>query len=507
MNSRAIALLLLLLGCVGCGPYLPPTVVPPAQLELEPFRAALKQYLDQTQPFRKQAAERSDTAGNQARNAPEAEDAVRLRERTMAEALRTKLRPNARQGELFTPAIADYIKSLIDAAFKSPKVDLIRDELQEQNEAQEAQGAPPRINESFAAPRVPPLLQSVLPELPDQVEFDFQQRTLLLRDVDANVVIDYIVNALPEPAPPPKAPAEDATTRQTVDAQVLPVPDPRGATIFAAIGDSGSGDNAQRLVAESMLRYFTNSRRFSFVLMLGDNLYHDDYTNEFLVPYKPLLDRGVTFYATLGNHDRELQKTFKPFNMGDRNYYAFSRGNARFVALDSNQPADAAQAAWVESGFGNTGNKWRIAFFHHPLYSAGQHADQSGDVIRPSLEPVLTRNKVNVVFGGHEHLYERIAPQNGIRYFVSGGGGRSIRAFDRRPFDEVAVSAHHFMVMSIDGDRMFFEAITPEGRLIDCGLLWRTKDAEAKGPDAEAGAWLDACRSATRPAQTTNQRR
>ena len=175
-----------------------------------------------------------------------------------------------------------------------------------------------------------------------------------------------------------------------------------------------------------MLRYFTTARRFSFVLMLGDNLYDDDYQGEFAVPYRGLLERGVLFYAAPGNHDSEAQQHYKPFHMTDRLYYAFTEGNARFVVLNSNHPADDAQLAWFDGAFGDTGTKWRISFFHHPLYSSGNHAGQSREIIRPALEPALMRNRVDVVFSGHEHLYERIAPQHGIRYFVSGGGGKDL---------------------------------------------------------------------------------
>jgi hypothetical protein len=266
--------------------------------------------------------------------------------------------------------------------------------------------------------------------------------------------------------------------------------------VFALIGDMGSGDVPQQLVAKAMLNYFTTARRFPFVLMLGDNLYDDDYMGEFSVPYKPLLDRGVTFYAALGNHDRDAEIHFKPFNMNDRDYYSFDRGNARFVALNSNHPTDPAQAKWLDSAFETAGDKWRIAFFHHPLYSSGQHADESAKVIRPAFEPLLIRNKVNVVFGGHEHLYQRIAPQKGIRYFVSGGGGRNLYDYKRRDYDEVGVSEHHFMVAEVAGDRLFFEAITPASKVLDCGVLYRTSDAAAKTPDKDTSDWLAACAKA-----------
>ena len=66
---------------------------------------------------------------------------------------------------------------------------------------------------------------------------------------------------------------------------------------------------------------------------------------------------------------------------------------------------------------------WRICFFHHPLYSSGQHARESRDM-RQYLEEHLVKNRVNVVFGGHEHFYERSKPQKSVQYFVSGAAAK-----------------------------------------------------------------------------------
>ena len=271
------------------------------------------------------------------------------------------------------------------------------------------------------------------------------------------------------------------------------MPQIRGGTVFAIMGDSGSGDQAQQAVAQAMLTYFNTARRFPFVLMLGDNLYDDDYTNEFSVPYKPLLDRGVKFYAALGNHDRDLEIHFKPFNMNDVDRYSFDEGNARFAVLNSNHPADPLQLKWFDQVYADAGTKWRIAFFHHPLYSSGQHAAEGRDVIRPALEPALVRNQVHVVFTGHEHLYERIKPQHGITHFVSGGGGRYLYKFKPSEFDEVGLSEHHFMVAEIAGDRLFFEAITHSQEVIDCGVLYRTSDAAGSKPDDTTAKWQAQC--------------
>jgi calcineurin-like phosphoesterase family protein len=500
--SAALLATVVLVACSACGPRMPPKQAP-AQPNptFEPFRHALQTYIERTQPYRREAAEAQESTPGRGTPTPNAAAALRTRQAVLAEALRTKLRPNAKQGELFTPAIADAIRHEIAAIFDSPRRYLILDELTEQNTTPPHQSTPV-INQPLKAPRIPPRLRESLPTLPEQLEYDFDGRTLVLRDVDADVVVDFLPNALPVAAPT-EEPAAQGAAPEPGTVSPLPMPSVRSATTFAVMGDSGSGDLPQQQVAEAMLTYFNTARHFPFVLMLGDNLYHDDYDNEFLVPYKPLLDRGVKFYATLGNHDRDLEIHFKPFNMGDRDRYSFDEGNARFVALNSNHPADVEQLKWLDGAFADADDKWRIVFFHHPMYSSGIHGAEGRDVIRPAFEDTLVRHGVNVVFAGHEHLYERIAPQRGIYQFVSGGGGRNLYKVRPSDFDEVTASEHHFMVVQIAGDRMLFEAISHGQKLIDCGAIFRTARAGAR-PDGVTTKWLAACESA-RPKVTTTQ--
>jgi calcineurin-like phosphoesterase family protein len=493
--------------CSACAPTLPPTTVPPQPSPAyEPLKTALQAYVDQTQPFRKEAAQEAERVPGKATAAPAAEQAVRTRQNALADALRTRLRPNAKQGDLVAAPIAAQIVKDINGAFDSPKKDLLIDELAEQNTTP-ANAAKPAVNQRLEAPRVPPRLMEVLPPLPKQLEYDFAGRTLIIRDIDADVVVDYIPNALPAPMPVSTVKEGAATPQPPGGVSPLAMPQMRGETVFVAMGDMGSGDRSQEAVAQAMVTYFTTARRFGFVVMLGDNLYDDDYTNEFLIPYKPLLDRGVKFYATLGNHDRDLEIHFKPFNMGDKDRYSFDEGNARFAALNSNHPGDPEQLKWLGTVYNDAGDKWRIAFFHHPLYSSGQHSAEGRDVIRPALEQPLVDAKVNVVLSGHEHLYERIKPQKGLQHFVSGGGGRYLYDFHPSAFDDVGLSEHHFMVFDIIGDRLLFEAITHQQKVIDCGILYRTPDAASKKLDDPIAKWLSDCEAAVpgRP-RTTAQR-
>ena len=270
------------------------------------------------------------------------------------------------------PVAAAIVKG-IQKAFDSPRKDLLIDDLAEQNTTP-ANAAEADINQRLEAPRVPPRLMEVLPPLPKQLEYDFAGRTLVIRDVDADLVVDVVPDALP--APMPAAEVKEAPPDRSRRERCRLWRCRRCAAARCSCnGRHGFGRRAQQAVAQAMVTYFTTARRFPFVIMLGDNLYDDDYTNEFLIPYKPLLDRGVKFYATLGNHDRDLEIHFKPFNMNDVDRYAFDEGNARFATLNSNHPADPEQITWLNGAYTNAGDKWRIAFFHHPLYSSGQHAE------------------------------------------------------------------------------------------------------------------------------------
>src|SRR5262245_16458223 len=199
---------------------------------------------------------------------------------------------------------------------------------------------------------------------------------------------------------------------------------------FAVIGDTGTGDRAQYDVGAQMAR----SREvfpFEFVIMVGDNMYGgerpQDFIKKFELPYKPILDAKVPFYASLGNHDDPNQRFYKPFNMDGQRYYTFKKdklGNpgVRFFALDSNY-MQREQLQWLERELKTSDSPWKIAFFHHPLYSSGGRHGSEMD-LRQQLEPLFIKYSMSVVFAGHEHFYERLRPQNGVYYFTEGGSAK-----------------------------------------------------------------------------------
>src|SRR5260370_33658860 len=242
---------------------------------------------------------------------------------------------------------------------------------------------------------------------------------------------------------------------------------------FAVIGDSGTGEKAQYDVGRQMAKY-REVFPFDFVVMLGDNLYGGespaDFKRKFEDPYKALLDGGVKFYASLGNHDNPNQRFYKPFNMGEKRYYSYKNGNAEFFALDSNY-MDPEQLGWLEKKLKESNAAWKICYFHHPLYSDGMYHGPDLD-LRSRLTPLFQATGVRVVLSGHEHIYERIKAQNGVNYFVLGNSGelrlRNIRpsAMMAKGFD----TDRTFMMVGIAGDQFYFQTISPTGETVHSGV-------------------------------------
>ena len=256
----------------------------------------------------------------------------------------------------------------------------------------------------------------------------------------------------------------------------LHLPNRPGSLKFAVLGDFGTGHSASRDVAAQMLAVRAQFN-FEIVVTTGDNIVGDqddahDIADKFEIPFGPLLETGVRFYASLGNHDRPSIVSYPPFNMGGERYYTFARNNVRFFILDSNW-LDEAQIAWLAQALRGSADDWKICVFHHPLYSSGVRHGPSLE-LRVILEPILVRHGVDVVFSGHDHIYERLHTQKGITYFVAGAGGQSERgvaptAATAASFDE----DRSFMLVEVSGAELYFQAVTRDGAMVDAGVLRR----------------------------------
>lgn len=252
---------------------------------------------------------------------------------------------------------------------------------------------------------------------------------------------------------------------------------------FLVLGDTGTGDRAQYDVAAQVWKSH-QVFPYEFAIMLGDNIYGSerprDFSQKFEKPYKPLLDANIPFHASLGNHDDPNQRYYKPFGMDGQRFYSYQKHDVRFFALDSNY-MDKDQQAWLDKELSASDARWKVAYFHHPLYSSGEAHGSEVD-LRVIVEPMFIKYGVDVVFAGHEHFYERIKPQRGIAYFTSGGAAKlregDIRmgALTARGFD----TEQSYMLVEIDGDVMRFQTISRRGKVVDSGEIARQAKPDTK---------------------------
>lgn len=268
------------------------------------------------------------------------------------------------------------------------------------------------------------------------------------------------------------APTTSGTTKLT-----LPVRE--GSVKFMALGDQGRGNAEQTELAKLMVDY-RNIFPYDFALLMGDNIYGsdsaEDLKTKFEDVYKTLLDGGVKFYATLGNHDGSNQRFYEYFNMKGEEYYKIEKGDVSLYSLNSNY-MDKRQIKWMEEQFSADQAKWKIVFFHHPPYSSGD-MHGSAKSLRKVVEPIFMKYKVDVVFAGHEHFYERIKPQNGIYYFITGAGGK-IRKGDIKknsPLTEKGFDTDlSFMMIEIDKNEMHYQVISRKDETVDSGVITKTE--------------------------------
>jgi hypothetical protein len=257
----------------------------------------------------------------------------------------------------------------------------------------------------------------------------------------------------------------------------LQLPNNKDSLHFAVMGDTGTGGTAQAQVGQWVVKYRA-AFPFDFIPLMGDNMYGGesprDFEKKFERPYAALLNAGVKFYASLGNHDSPNQRFYEKFNMGGERYYSFKpRDGVRFFALDTNY-MDKKQLDWLDKELQGSGSEWKIVFFHHPLYSSGERHGSSEE-LRAVLEPLFLKHGVSLVLSGHEHFYERIKPQKGIPYFIVGSSAKLRKGnIGKTPLTAKGFDTDNaFMLCEIDKNKLYFQVISRLGKTVDSGVIDR----------------------------------
>ena len=266
------------------------------------------------------------------------------------------------------------------------------------------------------------------------------------------------------------------TTFETSTFSTAPGPD--GAITAIVVGDTGSGDEQQQQMSEVM-----EGMNGDLLLHTGDVVYQRGaachYEERYYDPYAALID-SVPVYPVLGNHD-VLTDNGEPYltafelpaeSSGTERFYSFDYGPMHVAALDSelyygdDSISTEEQKAWLRADLQATDRPWKVVVIHRPPYSSSPYHGGDRNILE-DLVGIFEEEGVDVVFAGHEHVYERLKPINDITYFVSGGGGGDLRGAGTTELTAVSALRYHALEVEATPDRMVIEAVGIDGDVFD----------------------------------------
>jgi hypothetical protein len=243
--------------------------------------------------------------------------------------------------------------------------------------------------------------------------------------------------------------------------RTAPAPGSQEKVTFAAFGDSGeAGDDQYAVLAQ------LQTVPMRLMIHTGDIAYEDGTMKQFEETYfdiyRPILD-SIAMFPSIGNHDdhENYRKVYDlPWAQSGKSWYSFDYGNIHFVALDSTDLGDE-QARWLDRDLADNRLGWTVVYGHHPAFSSGEHGNTSA--MQDLFVPIFEKHHVDLVLAGHDHDYERMIPQNGVNYVVTGGGGRGTRPVGSSDFTAYAEDVLHFVYVEVEGNQLLLHAIDGVG--------------------------------------------
>lgn len=242
---------------------------------------------------------------------------------------------------------------------------------------------------------------------------------------------------------------------------------------FVVLGDNRSGDDIYKKIVSIAMQ-----RNPAFVVNTGDMIEKPGDKEDWEKFWKMSDPITVPYFLTVGNHDAHPRVPFSE-NIykdqvelpGNESYYSFTAGNSLFIVLDSfidkqEKKIIAEQYKWLEGILAASPKKHRFVFLHHPLFTVQGKGRHSGDCLdkypadRDRLQALFVKFKVDAVFAGHEHFYQR-QTVDGITHIITGGGGASIYEKDEEG------GFYHIVFVTVDGDKVTAEVIDIHGKVRD----------------------------------------
>jgi len=259
---------------------------------------------------------------------------------------------------------------------------------------------------------------------------------------------------------------------------------------FIAYGDLRSHPDKHNLVVTSMLSTIKTDPEFKTIAVVTGDLvkfgavesqWDDQLFNR---KYKEVQEFLATFplLSCVGNHeiyekdykgynfDLPLFRKYFPYPEVKEQYWSFDYGPAHFVMVNQYvEDITEEQLPWIENDLKSSKKPWKFVVYHEPGWLAGEDEHHvNNEDVRDYIQPLLEKYNVAAVFAGHHHYYGR-AVVNGVHHIITGGGGASlVEPPDPKAENIVtAKKAYHYCKIEINGGNLKFEAVEPDGTIID----------------------------------------
>jgi hypothetical protein len=274
----------------------------------------------------------------------------------------------------------------------------------------------------------------------------------------------------------PPAPAEEVAPTSP-ELEPIPPPDSGATAVLVGAGDIGNCSTATDEATARLLDTIGGT-----IFTMGDNAYPGGSPRDFERCFEPTWGRHKErMRPSPGNHDYNTKGAAGYFGYfgaragpGGRGYYSYNAGAWHIVSLNSNIPVsgDSPQLRWLRQDLAANRTQCTLAYWHHPLFSSGSHGGNSE--MRP-LWDALYEAGAEVVVVGHDHNYERFAPQTpegrddsgrGIRQFVVGTGGANLRPIEDRVANSEVIhtGTHGVLKLTLMPDSYRWEFIPVGGK-------------------------------------------
>ncbi len=228
----------------------------------------------------------------------------------------------------------------------------------------------------------------------------------------------------------------------------------------------------------------------SFVLFGGDLTDNGSNENEWFEFINSIskVSSQIPIMPTMGNHDGSCYLNF--FNLPangpeglEKRFYSFDYGDAHFVMLDSNSNARPEAKKWLQDDLKNTSKKWKFAVFHHPAYPnyIDYKTEMQAKSIQENWVPILEQNGVDMVFGGHQHMYMRTYPikdgriseksGDGIIYIMGNSSPKAYQEYHDLDYIAKIESGSNYQIIEIDNNTLTLTSVSADGKVIDTYLV------------------------------------